>query len=112
MHFRDLGYTTVAGFQIIKALNRNLGLRRSSGVLYEIQQAVANDARKRGLLQNLNPGGPAAFGDTHLMTPSEHGWPQVKVLQRRWLEHFQTDSRMDKVSERIREVSARLVGEG
>ncbi len=112
MNFKDLGYTTVAGFQIIKALNKNLGLRRSSGVPYEIQQAVANDARERGLLQNLNPGGPAALGDTQLMTPSEHGWPQVKVLQRRYMEHFQTDSRMDKVSERISEVRARLVGEG
>jgi len=77
----NLSYAAVADMQIIAALNSNLGKRFVTGLLYDVQRAVANEARERGLLINPNPGGPAATGDTTIMLPSLHGWEETKNIQ-------------------------------
>ena len=81
MNFKDLDFLTVDGMQIIKALNANIDVDFADGDLYEKQQNVANEARKRGLLH-----GGQAYGDTDLMMPSRTGWEQTKGIQRRVLE--------------------------
>ena len=81
MNFKDLDLGAVEGMQIIRALNANVGLDFADGDLYQKQQAIANEARKRGLLH-----GGQAYGDTDLMMPSRTGWEQTKGSQRRVLE--------------------------
>ena len=83
---QDLGFAAVANMQIIAALNSNLGKRFVTGLLYDVQRAVANEARNRGLLINPNPGGPAATGNTSIMMPSLHGWEETKHIQQMFLE--------------------------
>jgi len=83
----NLSYAAVADMQIIAALNSNLGKRFVTGLLYDVQRAVANEARERGLLINPNPGGPAATGNTTIMLPSLHGWEETKNLQLLYLDN-------------------------
>ena len=83
----NLSFAAVAGMQIIAALNSNLGKRFVTGLLYDVQRAVANEARERGLLINPNPGGPAATGNTTIMLPSLHGWEETKNLQLLYLDN-------------------------
>ena len=83
--FKNLEYGVVAGMQIIKALNRNIGLPFCRDDLYKKQQQVANEARERGLLINPNPFGRTGYGDTGVMVPSVNGWEQTKGIQRRIL---------------------------
>jgi len=107
--FRNLPYATVQGMQIIRALNVNInqGNPFTEGELYKLQQAVANEARSRGLLINPNPYGRAGFGDTSVMEPSLGGWEQTKGIQRRVLGSL----RMDEIAQPSNGVS-RLGREG
>ena len=82
----NVGFAAVANMQIIAALNTNLGKRFVTGLLYDLQRAVANEARNRGLLINPNPGGAGATGDTSIMLPSLHGWEETKYIQRMFIE--------------------------
>ena len=86
MNFKDLDFGAVEGMQIIKALNANVGLDFADGDLYQKQQAIANEARNRGLLTNPSAYGPTAVGDTSVMSPSATGWEQTKGIQRRVLD--------------------------
>ena len=86
VHFKDLRFSAVQNMQIIKALNKNVGLDFADGDLYQKQQAVANEARTRGLLINPNPYGRTGYGDTSVMRPSMTGWEQIKGIQRRVLD--------------------------
>ena len=86
MHFKDLRFSAVSNMQIITALNANIDVEYATGNLYEKQQNVANEARKRGLLINPNPFGRTGYGDTSVMRPSMTGWEQIKGIQRRVLD--------------------------
>ena len=65
-------------------LNKNLGKRYVTGTLYDVQRAVANEARERGLLINPNPFSretySSAVGNTSRMLPSQTGWEQTKGI--------------------------------
>lgn len=83
MEWKNLDYEEVAGMQIIKALNKNLGEDYTEGEVYKRQQTVANEARRRGLLINPNPYGRTECGCTGDMEPSAVGWEQTKGIQMR-----------------------------
>ena len=89
VEFKDLDYSEVAGKQIVKALNLNIGEALVRGDLYQLQQNVANEARKRGLLTNPNPHGHTAYvpNDVSKMVPSATGWEMTKGIQMRFLRH-------------------------
>ena len=86
LDFKDLDFGAVEGMQIIAALNKNVGIDFADGDLYQKQQAIANEARNRGLLTNPSAYGPTAVGDTSVMSPSRTGWEQTKGIQRRVLD--------------------------
>ena len=83
----DLPIGEVANRQIISALNRNRGVNSSHGILYKVQQDVANEARNRALLINPNEFEretySTAVGNTHRMLPSVQGWEMTKGIQSR-----------------------------
>ena len=85
----DVDYDEVSGKQIISALNKNMGLSYAKEYMYQVQQGVANEARRRNLLINPNPFQretySSAVGNTNRMLPSLMGWEQTKGIQRR---HF------------------------
>ena len=88
---QDEPYSSVQGMQIIRALNKELGIGFARGALYEMVQAVANEARGKGLLINPNPFDRAvtystAVGNTSRMLPSKMGWEQTKGILWRHLE--------------------------
>ena len=87
---RDEPYSSVQGMQIIRALNKELGVRFAKGPLYEMVQAVANEARGKGLLINPNPFDrttySTAVGNTDRMLPSKMGWEMTKGILWRHLE--------------------------
>ena len=64
----------------------DVGIDFADGDLYQKQQAIANEARNRGLLTNPSAYGPTAVGDTSVMSPSRTGWEQTKGIQRRVLD--------------------------
>ena len=86
---QDLEYETVSQRQIISALNENRGLPFATNFLYAVQQGVANEARRRGLLVNPNAYSretySTAVGNTSRMLPSARGWEQIKGIQ---IRHF------------------------
>ena len=87
---RDEPYSSVQGMQIIRALNKELGVTFAKGDLYEMVQAVANEARGKGLLINPNPFDRSetystAVGNTSRMLPSKMGWEMTKGILSRHL---------------------------
>jgi hypothetical protein len=88
---QQLDYLAVGGRQIMSALLAEIkcgtGLPNES-LLWRTLQAVANEARRRGLLINPNPYSretySKAVGNTTRMLPSDTGWEQTKgILTRR-----------------------------
>ena len=84
---KDLPYEMVSQHQIIKALNQNRNLPFAKSFIYEVQQGVANEARRRGLLINPNENETysTAVGNTSRMMPRSVGWEQIKGIQ---IRHF------------------------
>lgn len=86
---QDLGIAEVGRDQIIRALNREIGISFAQGFLYEVVQAVANEARNRGLLINPNQYTrqtySTAVGNTNRMLPSARGWEMTKGILTRHL---------------------------
>ena len=97
----DLPYDEVASRQIMSALLRtcSLGGVPNDSYTWRVLKAVANEARRRGLLFNPNPYSRQTYSaalqaNCDNMRPSRHGWEMTKGILMKHVVNSTTDLRV------------------